>query len=122
MFSLAGSGDLEDYMKRFLQTLVIEIAEVYLKATFLTSCHGHLVLCTGLLLSLWLGVTTERTIRFHRPVVWRPMMLLGASCSLLNWAYKNEKNSISLDPLPCLGKKGSISFFYALRAHGVEAT
>ena len=49
-------------MKRFLQTLVIEIAEVHLETTFPTSCHGHLVLCTGLLRSLWLGVTTERTI------------------------------------------------------------
>ena len=68
-FHFAGSGDPEDYMKRFLQTLVIEIAEVHLKTTFLTSCDWHLVLCTRLLLSLWLGVTTEMTIRFHRPVV-----------------------------------------------------
>ena len=64
-FHFVGSGDPEDYMKRFLQTLVIEIAEVHLKATFPTSCHRHLVLCTGLLLSLWLGMTTVRTIRFH---------------------------------------------------------
>ena len=81
-FHFAGSEDPEDYMKRFLQ----EIAEVHLKTTFPTSCRGHLVLCTGFLLSLWLGVTTERTISFHRPIVRQPMMLLGASCSLLNLA------------------------------------
>ena len=84
-FHLAGSGDPEDYTKRFLQTLVIEIAEVHLKTTFPTSCHRHLVLCAGLLLSLWLGMTTERTIRFHRPVR-RLVVLLGASCSLPNLA------------------------------------
>ena len=43
-FHFAGSRDPEDYMKHFLQTLVIEIAEVHLKTTFLTSCCGHLVL------------------------------------------------------------------------------
>ena len=36
-FHFAGSGDPEDYMKRFLQTLVIEIAEVHLETTFPTS-------------------------------------------------------------------------------------
>ena len=68
-FHFTTSGDPEDHMKRFLQTLVKEIAEVDLKTTFPTSCRGHLVLCTRLLLSLWLGVTTERTIRFDRSVV-----------------------------------------------------
>ena len=96
------SGDPEDYMKCFLQTLVVEIAEVRLEATFPTSCRGHLVLCAGLLFGLWLGVTTERTIGFHRPVVRRPMMLLGASCSLLNLAVKKHKNSISLDSFTML--------------------
>ena len=86
-FHFVGSGDPEDYMKRFLQTLVIEIAEVHLKITFPTFCLGLLVLCTRLLLSLWLGVTTER------PIVRRPIMLLGASCSLLNLALKKRKKT-----------------------------
>ena len=87
-------------MKCFLQTLVVEIAGVRLEATFPTSCRGHLVLCAGLLFGLWLGVTTERTIGFHRPVMRRPMMFLTAYCSLLNLALK--KNSISLDPFTML--------------------
>ena len=58
-FHFAASGDPEDYMKHFLQLLVVEIAEVQLKTTFPTSCRGHFVLCTGLLFSLWLGVTRE---------------------------------------------------------------
>ena len=44
------------------KTSVIEVAEVHLKTTFLTSCRGHLVLYAWLLLSLWLSMTTERTI------------------------------------------------------------
>ena len=85
-FHFAASGDPEDNMKCFLQTLVVEIAGVRPEATFPTSCRGHLVPCAGLLFGLWLAVTTERTIGLHRPVVRRPMMLLGASCSLLNSA------------------------------------
>ena len=93
-FHFAANGDPGDYMKPFLQILLIEIAEVNLKTTFPTSCRGLLVLCTGLLLSLWLGVTTERTIRFHRPVVRRPMMLLRVSFVLyLTWLKKAKKTT-----------------------------
>ena len=53
---------------------------MHFKTTFFTSCHRHFVLCTWLLLSLW--QQRGPSIRFHGLVVRRPMMLLGASCSL----------------------------------------
>ena len=36
-------------------------------------------------------------------------------------SLKKKKTSYHMDSLPCLRKKGSISFFYALLAHGVAA-
>ena len=74
-FHFAGSGDPEDYMKHFLQTLVIaEIAEVYLKTTFPTSCRGHLVLCNR---------EDHQISQINRAAI---LMLLGAFCSLLDLA------------------------------------
>ena len=109
MFSLCSKWRSRGLYEMLLQTLVVEITGVCLEATFPTSCRGHLVLCAWLLFGLWVGVTTERTIGFHRPV----MLLV---------LLKKQKTTYHWILLPCLSKKGSISFFYTSLAHGVEAT
>ena len=85
IFHFAGSGDPEDYMKHFLQTLVIaEIAEVYLRTTFPTSCRGHLVLCNR---------EDHQISQTNRAAT---LMLLGAFCSLLDLLKKQHEKQQNL--------------------------